>query len=105
MWYWIERARLTVSAFKREQSSCSCAATTSAAAEGVGARRSATKSAIVKSVSCPTAEITGTEQAAMARATLSSLKVHKSSIDPPPRATMTTLAHPDLLKYSIPSAT
>ena len=34
--------------------------TSSAAAEGVGARKSATKSAIVKSVSCPTAEITGT---------------------------------------------
>ena len=31
----------------------------SAAAEGVGARRSATKSAMVKSVSCPIAEITG----------------------------------------------
>ena len=62
----------------------------SAAAEGVGARRSATKSAMVKSVSCPTAEITGTRQAAMARASPSSLKHHRSSSEPPPRARMTT---------------
>ena len=33
--------------------------TISAAAEGVGARRSATKSEIEKSVSCPTAETIG----------------------------------------------
>ena len=38
------------------------ATTISAAAEGVGARRSATKSAIVTSVSWPTAEIVGTGQ-------------------------------------------
>ena len=48
-----------------------CGPPVSAAAEGVGARRSATKSAMVTSVSCPTAETTGTEQAAMARATAS----------------------------------
>jgi hypothetical protein len=35
------------------------ACTNSAAAEGVGALKSATKSAIVKSVSCPTADIIG----------------------------------------------
>ena len=35
------------------------ATASSAAAEGVGALKSATKSAIVKSVSCPTAEIIG----------------------------------------------
>ncbi len=35
------------------------ACASSAAAEGVGALKSATKSAIVKSVSCPTAEIIG----------------------------------------------
>src|SRR5438045_3449992 len=34
--------------------------TSSAAADGVGARRSATKSAIVTSVSCPMADTTGT---------------------------------------------
>ena len=51
----------------------------SAAADGVGARRSATKSAIVKSVSWPTAEITGTRQAGIARATGSSLNAQ----DPP----------------------
>ena len=66
------------------------ATTRSAAADGVGARRSATKSAMVTSVSCPTAEMTGTGQAAMARATISSLNAHRSSIDPPPRPTMTT---------------
>ena len=62
----------------------------SAAAEGVGARRSATKSAMVKSVSWPTPEITGTRQAAMARASPSSLKHHRSSAEPPPRARITT---------------
>ena len=43
--------------------------TSSAALDGVAARTSATKSAIVKSTSCPTAEITGTGHAAIARAT------------------------------------
>ena len=71
-------------------------------AEGVGARMSATKSAMVKSVSCPMAEITGTEHAAIARATRSSLKVHRSSSDPPPRATITTSAHPDALNNRCP---
>ena len=42
------------------QKSSLAATTISAAADGVGARRSATKSAIVTSTSCPTAEITGT---------------------------------------------
>ncbi len=66
------------------------ATTISAAADGVGARRSATKSAIVTSVSWPTAEIVGTGQPAIARATTSSLKAQRSSIEPPPRPTMTT---------------
>ena len=60
---WRARRRCGRSSSSRVQT------TISAAAEGVGARRSATKSAMVTSVSCPTAEITGTEQAAMARAT------------------------------------
>ena len=47
---------------------------------------------MVKSVSWPTAEITGTGDAAMARATASSLNVHRSSSDPPPRPTITTSA-------------
>jgi hypothetical protein len=55
---------------------------------------------MVTSVSWPTAETTGTEQAAMARATASSLKAHRSSSDPPPRATITTSGQPDWLKYS-----
>ena len=41
----------------------------SAAAVGVAARRSATKSAIVKSVSCPTPLITGASEAKIVRAT------------------------------------
>ena len=40
------------------------------------------------------AEMTGTAQLAMARATTSSLNAHRSSIEPPPRATMTTSAQP-----------
>ena len=59
----------------------SLATTISAAADGVGARRSATKSAIVTSVSWPTAEIVGTGTAAIARATISSLNAQRSSID------------------------
>ena len=62
----------------------------SAAAEGVGARRSATKSIIVVSVSCPTAEITGTEQSNTALATASSLNAQRSSMLPPPRPTIMT---------------
>ncbi len=50
------------------QSARDCAAN-SAAAVGVGARTSAQKSAIVKSVSCPTPEITGMRLAATARTT------------------------------------
>ena len=61
----------------------------SAAAVGVGARRSAAKSHRLVSVSCPTAEMIGIEHAATARTTASSLNAHRSSIDPPPRATMT----------------
>ena len=74
----------------RAQNSSFAATTISAAADGVGARRSATKSAIVTSVSWPTAEMTGTGDAAIARATISSLNAHRSSIDPPPRPTITT---------------
>ena len=61
----------------------------SAAAVGVGARKSAAKSHRVVSVSCPTAEIIGIVQSATARTTASSLKAQRSSIEPPPRATIT----------------
>lgn len=64
--------------------------TCSAAPVGVGARRSATKSAMVKSVSCPTPLMVGIGQAASARATVSSLNAHKSSMLPPPRQTIST---------------
>ena len=60
----------------------------SAAAVGVGARRSAAKSISVVSVSWPTAEISGIGDSAAARTTSSSLNAHRSSIEPPPRATI-----------------
>ena len=60
----------------------------SAAAVGVGARRSAAKSISVVSVSCPTAEISGIALAAAARTTISSLNGIRSSRLPPPRATI-----------------
>ena len=62
----------------------------SAAAEGVGALKSATKSAMVKSIWCPTAETMGILLAKIARATFSSLKAHKSSKEPPPLPTIST---------------
>ena len=79
----------------RARASCARSASRSglaaaAAAVGVAARRSATKSAIVKSVSWPTPLTTGMAEAAIARATASSLKAHRSSRLPPPRATMST---------------
>ena len=60
----------------------------SAAAVGVGARTSAAKSISVTSVSWPTAEISGIMLSAAARTTISSLNDHRSSIEPPPRATI-----------------
>ena len=53
----------------------------SAAALGVAARTSATKSLMVKSISCPTADTTGMADSKIARATTSSLNAHKSSSD------------------------
>src|SRR6266480_2756276 len=82
--------------------------TSSAAAEGVEARTSATKSAMVKSVSWPTPEITGISEAKIARATISSLKGHRSSMDPPPRARISTSTSFFLVNYrssvTIPAA-
>src|SRR6266481_1306915 len=72
--------------------------TSSAAADGVEARTSATKSAMVKSVSWPTPEITGISEAKIARATISSLKDHKSSMEPPPRARISASTNFPLLK-------
>ncbi len=62
----------------------------SAAADGVGARKSAAKSAIVKSTSWPTALTTGIALARIARATASSLNAHRSSSEPPPRVSNST---------------
>ena len=81
----------------RAMSASSCASISAlslrisaAAPVGVGARTSATKSAMVKSVSWPTADTTGASEAAMARATGSSLKAQRSSRDPPPLPTIST---------------
>ena len=46
------------------------------------------------STSWPTAETTGTADAATARTTDSSLNAARSSFEPPPRARMTTSAEP-----------
>ena len=66
--------------------------TRSAAADGVGARRSAAKSASVVSVSWPTALTTGIGLSTIARTTISSLNAHMSSSEPPPRPTIRTSA-------------
>ena len=65
-------------------------ATNSAAAEGVGALKSETKSEIVKSVSWPIPATIGIFDAKIDLATDSSLKHHKSSIEPPPLAKIIT---------------
>jgi len=74
----------------RATSSARTGTAISAAALGVGARTSAAKSIRVTSVSWPTAEIRGIAEAAAARTTISSLKAHRSSRLPPPRATIST---------------
>lgn len=83
------------------------APTPSAAADGVGALRSATKSAIVKSVSCPTALIIGICEAAIVRASFSPLNAQRSSIEPPPRPIINTSGASSVmrLKYSMPDIT
>src|SRR5205085_1185798 len=86
--YLIARQRSRVRARTNSLTSSSRAATISAAAEGVAARTSAAKSAMVTSVSCPMAEMTGICEARIARATSSSLNAHRSSTEPPPRPTM-----------------
>ena len=81
------------------------AAASSAAAVGVGARTSAQKSAIVKSVSWPTPLISGTGLCTMVRASCSSLKAHRSSIEPPPRTSRITSTLPaSARRYSACSA-
>ena len=58
----------------------------SIAAEGVGARKSATKSLNTTSGSCPIAETMGVSALKIASITKGSLNAHKSSKLPPPRA-------------------
>ena len=79
--------------------SSSKGATSSAACEGVAALKSATKSDIVKSTSCPTAETIGIEELNIDIANSSSLKFHSSSIEPPPLPIIITSTFFFLLKY------
>ena len=72
-------------AARSSASSVMAGATDSAAAVGVEQRRSPTMSQMEVSGSCPIPVTTGTGQAATARASDSSLKVIRSSNDPPPR--------------------
>jgi len=86
---------------------CNAAAsglTISAAADGVGARWSATKSAMVKSISWPTPLTTGTVERWIALATISSLNDHRSSREPPPRARIITSHSPRRFASSMVSA-
>ena len=76
------RNAVTIRCRKRSNSartSARCGTTNSPASLGVKARRSATRSEMLTSISCPTALITGIRQAKMALATTSSLKAHRSS--------------------------
>lgn len=66
-----------------DTSSISDGYTSSAAADGVGALKSDTKSQIVKSVSWPTADTIGILEANISLARLSSLNPNKSSKEPP----------------------
>ena len=61
-----------------------------AAAEGVGALRSETKSAMVMSVSCPMELIMGVVQLYISLARSSSLNAQRSSNEPPPLARIIT---------------
>ncbi len=78
-------------------SSMASGVTSVPAAVGVAARRSAARSVMVKSVSCPTADTTGVLQAATALTTSSSLKAHRSSSEPPPLVTTITSLAPAVL--------
>ena len=62
----------------------------SAATDGVGALTSATKSEIVKSISCPIAETMGIGKDLIERAIDSVLNTERSSRDPPPRVISVT---------------
>ena len=62
---------------------------------------SAAKSEIVVSTSCPTADITGVSASNIARATDSSLKAQRSSMEPPPLPTIRT-SRPILSSFSMP---
>ena len=86
----MQRCNRTPRRLKEMSHSSASGTTSSAAADGVGARTSAAKSAIVKSISWPTPLTTGIGEATMARATRSSLKAQRSSSEPPPRARIST---------------
>ena len=62
----------------------------SAATDGVGALTSATKSEIVKSISCPIAETMGIGKDLIEREIDSVLNTERASRDPPPRVISVT---------------
>ena len=66
---------------------------------GVAALISDARSAKVVSISCPIPVIIGTRLAAIARTTLSSLKVARSSALPPPRTIAITSGRLDILLH------
>ena len=72
----------------------------SAASDGVEALKSDTKSRIVKSVSCPIADITGISNLKMILANSSLLKQFKSSKEPPPLAIIIISILFDLLYFT-----
>ncbi len=73
---------------------------------GSGGAQVGDKSAMVKSVSWPMAETTGSSEAAMMRARASLLKLARSSMEPPPRAMTMRSTSPGLrLNQRIAAAT
>ena len=93
-WYWIflviSSLNLCLLPSSVYNISCESGSIISIEALGVGARKSATKSLIITSTSCPTALTIGVFISNIASATIWVLKLHKSSLLPPPRPTITT---------------
>ena len=78
--------KIKIPSFKSDFFSTKPSLIISAAAEGVGALKSETKSHIVKSVSWPIALIVGMFNLKISLANFSELNDHRSSKEPPPRA-------------------
>jgi len=81
----MRRRNVDADAASASKQACLGGAASSAAAVGVGARKSAARSARVTSVSCPTPQTNGMADRRTARTRRSSLNAHRSSSEPPPR--------------------